>query len=68
MVFCRSHVNKKTTQFVSLQYSYIVTFFPSGFSFTNIHDLQDSREKGRVSLHRQLDIGQEITAEAHLCT
>ena len=68
MVFCRSHVNKKTTQFVSLQYRYIVTVFQSGFSFTNIHNLQDSREKGRVSLHRQFDIGWEITAEAHLCT
>ena len=25
-------------------------FFLSGFSFTNIHDSQDSREKGRLSL------------------
>ena len=36
------------------EYLYIkfinVFFFLSGFSFTNIHDSRDSRERGRVSI------------------
>ena len=49
-------------------------FFLSGFSFTNIHDSQDSRGKGRLylfillyhfyPLHRHLDISRAITAES----
>ena len=48
-------------------------FFLSGFSFTNIHDSQDSRGMGEGIfltplyhfhlLHRHLDIGRAITAE-----
>ena len=34
----------------SILYVYIYIFFLSGFSFTNIHDSQDSRERGRVSI------------------
>ena len=51
-----------------------IIFFLSGFSVTNIHDSQDSRERGKVSLslisttsnplHRHLDISRAITAES----
>ena len=49
-----------------------LSFFLSGFSFTNIHDSQDSRWKGRLllspfyhfhPLHRHLDISWVIAAE-----
>ena len=50
-------------------------FFLSGFSFTDIHDPQDNRGRGNLSLsstalyhfhlfHRHLDISQEINAES----
>ena len=46
-------------------------FFLTGFSFTNIHDLQDSWGRRRVTppynfhlLHRRLDISWAITAES----
>ena len=50
------------------------SFFLSGFSFTNIHNSQDSRGRGRPffltplyhfhPLHRYLDISRAITAES----
>ena len=53
-------------------------FIQSGFSLTNIHDSQDNKGKGRLSLapfyhflplHRHLDISRVITAESyHLYT
>ena len=49
-------------------------FFLSGFSFTNNHDSQESRGRGRLisvipfyhfhPLHRHLDISQAITADS----
>ena len=45
-------------------------FFPSGFSFTNIHDSQGSRGRGTTPLynfhplHRHLDISLVIAAES----
>ena len=51
-------------------------FFLSAFSFTNIHDLQDSRGTGKAlsltplyhfhPVHRHLDVSLEITAEISL--
>ena len=32
------------------KYDFFFFFFLSGFSFTNIHDSQDSRGRGRVSI------------------
>ena len=55
------------------QHRKIKLFFLSRFSFTYIHDLQDSRRRGRISLtplyhfhplHRHLDISWAITAES----
>ena len=55
------------------QYLWKSFFFLSGFSFTNIHDSQDSKGKGEGiclnplyllhRLHRHLDISRAITAE-----
>ena len=52
---------------------FLFFFFLSGFSFTNIHDSQDSKGKGEGiclnplyllhRLHRHLDISRAITAE-----
>ena len=51
---------------------FLFLFFLSGFSFTNIHDSQVSKRKGRLSLypfyqfnspHRHFDISQVNTAE-----
>ena len=52
-------------------YVYIYIFI-SGLSFTNIHDSQDSRERGRLSLylyhfyalHRDLDIAGRLLQRA----
>ena len=51
----------------------VTFFFLSGFYFTNIHELQDSRGRGRAfsftphyhfhPLQRHFDISQAITAE-----
>ena len=51
-------------------------FFLGGFSFTNIHDSQDSKGKGRLffltllyhfhPLHRHSDISRAITADSSL--
>ena len=57
-----AHLKQKVSGFTSL------LFFLSKFSFRNIHDLQDSRERGYLLesslLHRHLDINPAITAES----
>ena len=50
----------------------LLPFLASGFSFTNIHDSQDNKGRGRIflnhfhPLHRHLDISRAITAESSL--
>ena len=57
-----------------IEFFFFFLIFLSGFSFTNIHDLRDSRRKGEAiyltplyhfhALHRHLDISRAITAKS----
>ena len=61
----------KYSNLTLFSYPIFFFFFLSGFSFTNIHESQDCRGRGRGifyyhfhPLHRHLDISRAITAES----
>ena len=74
MLYINSHLDVINVMVIFSKYGCFCNFFLSGFSFTSIHNSQDSRERWETTfltpfyhfhpLHRHLDIIQAITAQS----